>query len=120
MELIQVQYIQRVNLQNNMLKPLLPLGSVVKVAGIVKSVMIFGRIVNGQNNNGENCYYEYMGCLWPDGFTNYEKLVFFDNTSISEIVFYGLTNSLEDEHRHKLEFLRYQISNGGVTTDIIV
>lgn len=101
-------------------KPLLPIGSVVKVSGIAKAIMIFGRIVNGQNNNGETCYYEYIGCLWPEGLTSYEKLVFFDNTAIVDVIFNGMINQQEDEHRHKLEFLRYQIANGGTSTDIIV
>ena len=43
-----------------------------------------------------NTVYEYKGVLWPEGDYDRKKVLVFNHDSISDILFYGYTEGIED------------------------
>ena len=75
---------------------LLPLGSIVILKGGFKKLIIIGRkIVQGENKE----FYDYLGCLYPEGDIGEEYKFIFNNKlfiNLSDIVIFikpGFTNS---------------------------
>ena len=60
-----------------MYKDLLPIGSVVRLDAGERNVMICGRIVVPE---GTDKIYDYAGCVYPEGISSNEDLVFFQDT----------------------------------------
>ena len=69
-----------------MYKDMLPVGSVVLLAGGTKRLMICGRIMT---RKGEDKIYDYAGCLYPEGIMDSSRLYFFDRDEIETIFFIG-------------------------------
>lgn len=71
----------------------LPLGSVVRLNGGVKKVVIIARAVATQIGN-EIKYFEYGGCLYPEGLLG-DAILYFNNEQINHVEFEGYAD--EDE-----------------------
>ena len=72
---------------------LLPLGSIVILKGGFKKLMIIGRkIVQGKNKE----FYDYLGCLYPEGDIGDEYKFVFNNKDVDKIIFRGYEDE-EDE-----------------------
>lgn len=82
------------------MKNFLPLGSVVKLKGAEKRLMICGRV---QSNVETNKLYDYSACLFPEGIIDPEELYLFDNEDIEMIYFLGLQDVEEFEYRDFME-----------------
>ncbi|MDD3361670.1 MAG: DUF4176 domain-containing protein [Hespellia sp.] len=74
---------------------MLPLGTIVILQGGVKKVMIIARGI-GAENKGEMQYFEYGGCLYPEGLMG-EQILYFNQDNISEIISEGYSD--EDDLR---------------------
>ncbi len=70
----------------------LPLGSVVRLHGGEKNVMIYGRRQRQVDNGDE---WDYVACLHPEGNIGEEFTYLFNHDQIDRIIFLGLTD--EDE-----------------------
>ncbi|MBQ1880347.1 MAG: DUF4176 domain-containing protein [Lachnospiraceae bacterium] len=83
----------------NMYGDLLPCGSIVKLAGGERHVMICGRVVFAA---GDDHVYDYTGCLYPEGITAENKMIFFDREAIERILFVGFQDRQELEYRTQI------------------
>lgn len=73
----------------------LPIGSVVILNGGIQKLMIISRGMVIQRN-GKQYLFEYGGCIYPQGLVS-DKLLYFNNEDISEIIFEGYHD--EDDAR---------------------
>lgn len=80
----------------------LPLGSVVVVSGGIKKYVIVARGLQVKVN-GEEKFFDYGACGYPEGM-NGDKLMYFQHSNISKVVFEGFTdedNQMMVENIHK-------------------
>ena len=57
---------------------LLPIGSVVRVKGAQRNLMICGRVVT---RTGSDDIYDYVACLYPEGLIDASDLYFFNKVN---------------------------------------
>ena len=67
------------------LKELLPIGSVVRLKGATKRLMVTGVIQTDIDGND----YDYVGVLYPEGNVTQETQFLFQHSDIEDIVFRG-------------------------------
>lgn len=65
---------------------IMPVGSVVMLKGGDHRVMITGY---AQKLQGEETVYDYVGCLWPEGYTAPDRNYVFNQDEIDTIFFIG-------------------------------
>ncbi len=87
------------------MKKLLPIGSVVKLEGGTKSLMIIGLYTLDKEENKE---YDYMGCPFPEGYIDSDTFFLFNHEDVVKVEFVGLINAetqayMELMHREMLE-----------------
>lgn len=78
-----------------MYKDLMPIGSIVRIKGGERRVMVCGRVVS---NSLDNEIYDYTACIYPQGITSPE-MYFFNRDAIDEVFFIGFQDSEEFEYR---------------------
>lgn len=71
----------------------LPLGTVVLLNGGEKRVMITG-FVSMSPDTGERVF-DYSGCLFPEGFYDYNEVLVFDHHQIAKVFHKGLVDEEE-------------------------
>ena len=71
---------------------LLPIGSVVRVKGAQRNLMICGRVVT---RTGFDDIYDYVACLYPEGLIDASDLYFFNRTAVDECVYKGFEGEEE-------------------------
>lgn len=74
------------------MKNYLPLGSIVVLKGASKKMMIYGR---AQVAKASGKMYDYVACLYPQGFVKADMLLAFNEEQIDQVLFTGYTD--EDE-----------------------
>lgn len=77
----------------------LPIGSVVLLQGATKRVMITG-FASTSPDTGERIF-DYSGCVFPEGFYDYNQVCVFDHSQIQSISFIGL----EDEEEKNFQIV---------------
>ena len=82
------------------LRTLLPIGSVVRLNGAEKRLMIFGIRQTNQTNGQE---YDYIGVLYPEGNMGEEMRFLFDNSDIEEVLFTGYNDPEREEFLEQLK-----------------
>lgn len=70
----------------------LPIGSVVRLVGGEKKIMIFGR---KQQQVPPGKVWDYVACLYPEGNLSEKYNVFFNHGEIEEIFFLGYEDDEE-------------------------
>jgi len=86
---------------------LLPIGSVVMLEGGDKRLMIYGILqTNGENNTN----YDYLGCLYPEGYIDIEHIFMFNHKDIIRIDHTGLADGEHQEFRTKLNEMLEEIN----------
>ena len=68
----------------------LPLGSIVYVKGGAQRIMIVSRGLR-VNVQGDSRYFDYGGCLYPNGLTG-DQVLYFQHKDIVEVVFEGYSD----------------------------
>ena len=71
----------------------LPLGSIVVVSGGIKKFVIVARALQ-VNINGCKQFFDYAACPYPEGM-NGDRLMYFQHTDISRVVFEGYVDDDE-------------------------
>lgn len=71
------------------MKELLPIGSVVLLKGAEKSLMIIGTT----QIDDEGTKYDYISCIFPEGYVNAETFFLFNHEDIVEVKFVGCINA---------------------------
>ncbi len=79
----------------------LPIGTVVKLEGGIKRVMITGYCFKTENDS-ENLW-DYIGCLYPEGILVASQLACFNHSQIEKIYYKGLENDEEKEFVENLK-----------------
>ncbi len=82
------------------MKKLLPIGTVVLLKEGKKRLMITGFYVKMQ---GQNDYYDYCGCMYPEGFIESDKSFMFNNDQIKKICYMGLSDQEDKDFKKWLE-----------------
>lgn len=78
----------------------LPLGSVVLLKGATKRVMITG-FVSMSPDTGKQVF-DYSGCVYPEGFYNYNEVCVFNHNQIDKVYFTGLVDEEEKAFKNDL------------------
>lgn len=86
----------------------LPLGSLVLLNGGEKKIMIISRAI-AMKLSGENVYFEYGGCTYPEGLLG-DAVAYFNNEDVKEILDKGY---VDDEESEMIKKLNLAISAGG-------
>lgn len=81
------------------MKKLLSIGSIVLLKDGKKKLMIYGR---KQLHVGTNKKYDYVGCLYPEGNISIEYSFMFNNEDIEEVYFIGYKDEEEIEFQKVL------------------
>jgi len=76
----------------------LPIGSVVMLDGTPKTLMIMARFVYNSNTGK---YYDYCGCLYPEGFGE-RQYYFFNHDEIGFVASRGYEDEYEKLYREKV------------------
>ena len=71
------------------MKNLLPIGTVVRLKGGKKNLMIVG--ILQQDDFGNK--YDYIACIFPEGYIDEETFFMFNQNDIEEIIFFGCINA---------------------------
>ena len=87
-------------------KQLLPVGSVVLLNNGEKHLMIYGLL---QVKVDDKQVFDYIGCLYPEGFINKEHTYMFNHKDIKEVAFLGYINAEQQVFNAKVNEL---IKNG--------
>ena len=80
----------------------LPIGSVVKLKGAEKRVMIYG-IMQVASNEEEKKIYDYVGVIYPEGNVSPEDQLFFNADDIERIDFYGFSDYERQEFMEEVK-----------------
>lgn len=73
----------------------LPIGTVVKLKGITKRIMITGFCAIEDDNEGE--IWDYSGCIYPEGFLSSNETCLFNHNQIEKICHLGLVDDEEEK-----------------------
>ena len=79
----------------------LPIGTVVKLNGGAKRVMITGFCTIASDDN--STMYDYCGCLYPEGVVSSDKNLLFDHNQIAKIYALGYSDDEEKNFKVKLK-----------------
>ncbi len=79
----------------------LPLGTIVVLKGGTKKIMIYGRQQYQLSENQK--LWDYVGCLYPEGFISDDYNIFFNQEEVQTIVFNGYEDSEELEFQTKID-----------------
>ena len=88
----------------------LPIGSVVKLKGGQKRLMITGFLQVEQEENKKNVW-DYSGCLYPEGMITSENNYVFNHSQIEDIYFTGLVDEEEEEFKKRLKEAVKELKN---------
>ena len=83
-----------------MIDDLLPIGSVVRIKDVDKSIMIFG--VKQKNLESEEVF-DYIGVPFPEGNIGSEYQLFFNHKNIAEVRFLGVECQERDYFLNELK-----------------
>lgn len=75
----------------------LPLGTVCSLTGNPKTVMIITRGLTLDTDSDEQRYYDYGGCLYPEGLVG-RSIIYFNHDAISEVVNPGYSDAQDAEY----------------------
>ena len=78
----------------------LPIGTVVLLKDATKRVMITG-FASMSPETGE-LVFDYSGCMYPEGFLNYNEVCVFNHNQIDKVFFKGFIDDEEKEFKKNL------------------
>lgn len=86
----------------------LPIGTVVLLKGAEKRIMITG-FASMSPETGDNIF-DYSGCVYPEGFLNYNEVCVFNHNQIERVFYKGYVDHEEIEFKKNLVEQLSQIS----------
>lgn len=75
---------------------ILPIGSVIRLTRENEQLLMVTSRFPLYNRQGEIGYFDYAGCLYPQGQTSQENF-FFNNEDIEKVLFEGFINETEKD-----------------------
>ena len=82
---------------------LLPIGTVCTLKGANKKIMITAFFIAEESNPTE--FYDYCGCLWPEGMLDSKNHFLFNRDKIGSIQHIGYSNDEEKNFKQELNTL---------------
>lgn len=82
---------------------LLPIGSVVLLTGSTKKVMIIGVL---QKAIDTGVIYDYVGCVYPEGYFSADKTILFDGIQIEKMFSIGYQDEEQFAFKVKADKVR--------------
>lgn len=79
----------------------LPIGTVVVLKGATKRIMITG--FASMSPETGNDIFDYSGCVYPEGFFDYNQVCVFNHDQIEKVYFTGYSD--EEEKEFKIKFV---------------
>ncbi|MBE5962526.1 MAG: DUF4176 domain-containing protein [Lachnospiraceae bacterium] len=95
---------------------LLALGSIVRLKGGTRKLMVISRVPL-YNDHGKIGYFDYAGCVYPNG-QNGQETLFFNEENIEEVCFYGFEDEEETAFRTFYEKQMKQITYPKLKIDL--
>lgn len=86
----------------------LPIGTVVLLKSAEKRIMITG-FASMSPETGDNIF-DYSGCVYPEGFLNYNEVCVFNHNQIERVFYKGYVDQEEVEFKKALVDQLSQIS----------
>lgn len=83
------------------MKKLLPIGSVVTLKEGTKSLMIIGVM----QKDDEDKVYDYIACVYPEGYINSEMFFLFNHEDVQFVKFVGYIDAESQAHMQMIEEL---------------
>lgn len=80
-------------------RELLPVGSVIRLRGAKRCLMIYGIC---QTESKTNKDYDYIGVIWPEGSIGAKTHVLFNHCDVEEVCFTGMDNEYRQEFIERL------------------
>ncbi len=93
----------------------LPIGSVVLLKEATKRVMITG-YASISPDTGDKVF-DYSGCIFPEGFFDYNQVCVFDHEQIAEVFYKGLEDDEEKEFMVNLKEEIERVKTEGISTE---
>lgn len=87
----------------------LPLGTIVLLKGGSKRLMITGYCAYDKANQGK--FYDYSGCLYPEGIISSDQLALFNNSQIEKVFYMGYSDEEDKQFKNKLTQSVMQINS---------
>lgn len=78
----------------------LPIGSIVRLKGATKKIMIIGYL--SVDNEKKEVVYDYSGCMYPEGILGSDQTLLFYHDQIEEVIFQGFQDEEQTEFSNKL------------------
>ncbi|MCI8347127.1 MAG: DUF4176 domain-containing protein [Bacilli bacterium] len=88
----------------------LPIGSVVLLKGGTKKAMVTGFCSVVAEDKTK--MYDYTGCVYPEGYIDFNQICLFDHEQIEKVFHYGYVDEEETEFKKELEEISMQYKNG--------
>lgn len=88
---------------------ILPIGTVCTLKNTNKKIMITAFLVSEESNPNE--FYDYCGCLWPEGMVDSKNHFLFNKDKIDVVHHIGYSNEEEKDFKSKLNFLLSEKQN---------
>ena len=84
-----------------MFNKVLPIGTIVLLKNATKRVMIIGYCKYKGNNTSK--VYDYVGCIYPEGYISPDTTALFDHEQIDVIFSLCFRNMIQYDFQQKLE-----------------
>ena len=82
------------------MKNYLPIGSIVRLKGGTKRIMICGRV---QKRVSDGQLFDYAACLYPEGFIDSKSMYLFNNEDIDMVYYLGMQDAEEFRFRSVID-----------------
>ena len=83
----------------NNIKELLPIGSVIRLRGAKRHLMVFGVC---QTSKETQKTFDYIGVIWPEGNLGDKTQILFNHADVEEVMFTGMDNETRQNFIDKL------------------
>jgi hypothetical protein len=93
-----------------MIEGLLPVGSVVLLKDSTKKVMIIG--VCQKEVGQDTVFWDYSGCLFPEGYMGADKTFLFNNDQIESVYSLGYQDEEQLQFKKKAEEVMERLRKG--------
>lgn len=97
-------------MDNNKSEKFLPIGSVVLLKGGTKKAMVTGFCSVVAEDKTK--MYDYTGCVYPEGYLDFNQICLFDHEQIEKVFHYGYVDEEETEFKKELKEIAVQYQNG--------
>lgn len=92
----------------------LPIGSVVLLKGGTKKAMVTGFCSIAEEDTGK--MYDYTGCVYPEGFLDFDQICLFDHSQIEKVYHVGYVDDEEREFKKELVEIANKFETGEEST----